>query len=94
MIYYSFYTICQDYYDVLGCEDTYPSDGCKQHATGDFQFLSHELRFLCWHGCPLKCLPSNFNPENLVELDMRGSHIQQLWEGIKVQSFTQFVEKW
>ncbi|KAK9928414.1 hypothetical protein M0R45_025551 [Rubus argutus] len=82
MIYYSFYSICDDCYDFLGCEAICPSDGCKQHGMGDFEFLSQELRFLIWHGCPLKSLPSNFNPKFLVRLDMRGSHIQQLWEGI------------
>lgn len=59
---------------------------CKQHVTGELQFLSHELRCLIWHGCPLKSLPSNFHPKNLVELDMRSSHIYQLWEGTKVRT--------
>ncbi|XP_061995372.1 TMV resistance protein N-like isoform X2 [Rosa rugosa] len=60
-----------------------PVGGCKQLLRGDFEFLSHELRFLLWHGCPVKCLPSSFIPKNLVHLDMRGSHIRELWEGIK-----------
>ncbi|XP_050387840.1 TMV resistance protein N-like isoform X2 [Argentina anserina] len=61
----------------------HPSDGCQQHLIGDFKFLSSELRILHWHGFPLKSLPSKFHPENLIELDMRSSHIEQLWEGIK-----------
>ncbi|PRQ59963.1 putative transcription factor WRKY family [Rosa chinensis] len=61
----------------------HPSDDTQQHLSGDFKFLSNELRILHWHGFPLKSLPSNFIPKNLVELDMRSSHIEQLWEGIK-----------
>lgn len=62
----------------------HPSDDCQQQLVGDFKFLSNELRVLHWHGFPLKSLPSNFHPKNLVELDMRSSHIEQLWEGIEV----------
>ncbi|PRQ59959.1 putative winged helix-turn-helix DNA-binding domain, leucine-rich repeat domain, L [Rosa chinensis] len=69
--------------DVCWKEDFCPVDGCKQLWRGDLKCLSHELRFLLWHGCPLKSLPSTFIPKNLVRLDMRGSHIKQLWEGIQ-----------
>ena len=65
-------------------EQLYQQDNCKQHMNGDLKFLSHKLRVLAWHGCPLKSLPSNFDPKNLLDLDMRFSHIEQLWEGTKV----------
>ncbi|CAN1176202.1 Disease resistance protein RUN1 [Linum perenne] len=42
-----------------------------------------ELRFLCWHGFPLKTLPSEFHPINLIELDMSYSRLEWLWEGTK-----------
>ncbi|XP_062001499.1 disease resistance protein RUN1-like [Rosa rugosa] len=94
MIYYSFSNIYGylDYFDddgeyyfkyVKSCQHLCPVDGCKQLWRGDLEYLSQELRFLLWHGCPLKSLPSTFIPKNLVQLDMRGSHIQQLWEGIR-----------
>ncbi|XP_060673934.1 disease resistance protein RPP2B-like [Ziziphus jujuba] len=35
---------------------------------------------------PLKSLPSMFSPENLVELILRGSHIQKLWNHHEVKS--------
>ena len=57
---------------------------CKLHLSGDLKFLSKNLCYLCWHGYPLKSLPSNFHPGNLVELDMRFSRLEQLWEGNKV----------
>lgn len=42
------------------------------------------LTKLCWDGYPMKCMPSKFCPENLVELIMRGTKIGKLWEGVQV----------
>ncbi|XP_062084180.1 disease resistance protein RPV1-like [Humulus lupulus] len=53
--------------------------GCKLHFTRGLQCLPDALRYLHWYGYPLKSLPSNFNPENLVVLEMTHSHIEQLW---------------
>ncbi|KAJ9675664.1 hypothetical protein PVL29_024537 [Vitis rotundifolia] len=50
------------------------------HFCGDFGFPSQELRYLHWDGYPMESLPSNFYAENLVELNLRGSNIKQLWE--------------
>ncbi|KAL6123461.1 hypothetical protein ACLB2K_075983 [Fragaria x ananassa] len=55
---------------------------CKQQVKGEVKFLSNDLRYLMWYGCPMKSLPTNFHPKNLVDLDMRYSHIERLWEGI------------
>ncbi|CAN6722752.1 unnamed protein product [Malus baccata var. baccata] len=62
-----------------------------QHLSGDLKYLSHELRCLIWHGCPLKSLPSNFHPNNLVDLDMQYSNIQQLWEGTKHLKWLKYI---
>nr|XP_048320060.1 disease resistance-like protein DSC1 [Ziziphus jujuba var. spinosa] len=43
-------------------------------------YLSDKLRYFQWDLYPLKSLPSNFTPENLVELILRGSYIQRLWK--------------
>ncbi|KAK2644504.1 hypothetical protein Ddye_019699 [Dipteronia dyeriana] len=43
--------------------------------------LPVELRYLHWKSCDLEVLPSSFNPENLIELDLSSSDIKQLWEG-------------
>ncbi|KAK9914149.1 hypothetical protein M0R45_037943 [Rubus argutus] len=64
---------------------------CKLHVSGDFKFLSHELRCLIWHGYPLKSLPSNFHPKNLVRLDMPYSHLEQLWEGTEHLKRLKFI---
>ncbi|XP_040960949.1 disease resistance protein RUN1 [Gossypium hirsutum] len=47
----------------------------------DLKYLSNELRLLDWKGYPLRYLPSSFQPDNLVALLLRCSHIQQLWKG-------------
>ncbi|KAJ1387135.1 Leucine-rich repeat 3 [Sesbania bispinosa] len=42
--------------------------------------LPDNLKFLRWDGFPQRTLPLDFCPENLVKLDMRNSHLEQLWE--------------
>ena len=44
-------------------------------------YLSNELRLLEWHGYHLKCLPTNFQLNKIVELRMHCSAIKQLWNG-------------
>ncbi|KAL1145821.1 hypothetical protein V6Z11_A11G325800 [Gossypium hirsutum] len=46
-----------------------------------------ELRYLYWEGYPLRSLPTKFDLRYLVELDMRESHLEQLWEGKQVLFF-------
>ncbi|XP_059441190.1 disease resistance protein RPV1-like [Corylus avellana] len=54
------------------------------HLTGSYEHLSKELRWLCWHNCPLEFLPQNFHLENLVILDMQHSNVKQVWEKKKI----------
>ncbi|XP_039040448.1 TMV resistance protein N-like isoform X1 [Hibiscus syriacus] len=49
----------------------------------NLKYLSDELRLLYWQECPLKSLPSCFEPDNLVALLLSYSHIQQLWKGTR-----------
>ncbi|TXG64891.1 hypothetical protein EZV62_011885 [Acer yangbiense] len=53
------------------------------HLSEDLEFLSNELRLLQWHGYHLKSLPSSFQPQKLVQLNLRYSHIEYLWKDIK-----------
>ncbi|XP_057987370.1 disease resistance protein RUN1 isoform X3 [Hevea brasiliensis] len=46
-------------------------------------FHSNKLRYLHWYRYPSKSLPSNFCPENLVELNLPRSNVEQLWEGVQ-----------
>ena len=48
-------------------------------------YLSNELRAIDWYGYPLTSMPTNFQPNKLVELRMHGSGIKQLWKGIMVR---------
>ncbi|KAG6631219.1 hypothetical protein CIPAW_13G076100 [Carya illinoinensis] len=48
-------------------------EGCVEH-------LSKELRWICWHSCPLRFLPPRLHLENLVVLDMQYSKIKQVWK--------------
>nr|XP_017189520.2 disease resistance-like protein DSC1 isoform X2 [Malus domestica] len=42
--------------------------------------LPDSLRYLYWCQYPLESLPSNFSPENLVELHMPYSNVKKLWK--------------
>ncbi|KAI9156339.1 hypothetical protein LWI28_004536 [Acer negundo] len=55
----------------------------KVHLCQGLEFLSDELRYISWHRYPLRSLPSKFNSENLVELDMHHSNMEHLWEEIQ-----------
>uniref|UniRef100_A0A3N7FGF9 Uncharacterized protein n=1 Tax=Populus trichocarpa TaxID=3694 RepID=A0A3N7FGF9_POPTR len=54
---------------------------CKVYLPHGLKSLSDELRYLHWDGYPLKSLPSNFHPENLVELNLSHSKVRELWKG-------------
>ncbi|XP_062177036.1 disease resistance protein RUN1-like [Alnus glutinosa] len=51
---------------------------------GDYKYLSKELRWLRWHGFPLKFMPNNFYPRNLVVIDLQYSNLIRVWEVPKV----------
>ena len=59
-------------------------NGTMQLPQG-LSYLSNELRLLEWHGYHLKCLPTNFQLNKLVELRMHCSGIKQLWNGNMVR---------
>ncbi|XP_057984815.1 disease resistance protein RUN1-like [Hevea brasiliensis] len=52
------------------------------HLSHGLEYLSNKLRYLEWDGYPFKYLPSTFQPDDLVELHMRCSNMEQLWKGI------------
>ncbi|KAB1227068.1 putative WRKY transcription factor 16 [Morella rubra] len=51
-----------------------------------------ELRLTNWSRFPFKYLPMDFNPDNLVELKMRGSTIEKLWKGNKSLGSLKFLD--
>ncbi|CAI8617368.1 unnamed protein product [Vicia faba] len=50
---------------------------------GNLSCLSNVLRYVEWNRYPFKYLPSNFQPNQLVELILRSSNIKQLWKDKK-----------
>ena len=50
-------------------------------------YIPRKLRLLRWDAYPSKCLPSNFKAEYLVELRMKNSSLEKLWEGTLVLLF-------
>ncbi|XP_031282462.1 disease resistance-like protein DSC1 [Pistacia vera] len=56
----------------------------KVHVSQDLCYVFNELRYLCWHGFPLKSLQSNFRTKNLVAINMRYSNIERLWTGAQL----------
>ncbi|CAF2130405.1 unnamed protein product [Brassica napus] len=56
---------------------------CKVSLPEGLHSLPDELRLLHWERYPLGSLPRNFNPKNLVELNMPYSNLTKLWKGTK-----------
>ncbi|XP_052292180.1 disease resistance protein RPV1-like [Citrus sinensis] len=54
---------------------------CKVSYLQDPGFA--EVKYFYWHGYPLKSLPSNLNAEKLLFLEVPGSDIEQLCDGVK-----------
>ncbi|KAL5576013.1 hypothetical protein UlMin_017712 [Ulmus minor] len=51
---------------------------------GSYEYLSEELRWLCWHGFALEFIPNNFYLGNLVALDLQYSNLAHVWEEPKI----------
>ncbi|XP_062025777.1 TMV resistance protein N-like [Rosa rugosa] len=60
--------------------------------SGNITYLSNELHYLDWHGCPLDSFPSDFQPDKLVELHLCISSIKQLWRGKKGWSMLRHLD--
>ncbi|TXG46645.1 hypothetical protein EZV62_027854 [Acer yangbiense] len=67
----------------LNCYNSSHGEANKVHVSEALEFYFTELRYLSWHGCPIKSLLSSFLPENLVKLDMSYSKVEQLWNGVQ-----------
>ncbi|KAL1212249.1 Inactive disease resistance protein RPS4 [Cardamine amara subsp. amara] len=57
---------------------------CKVYLPEKLEFRNlNEIRYLHWLKFPLKKLPADFNPENLIDLRLPYSKITRVWKGIK-----------
>ena len=64
--------------------DGVPITSSKVHLDQGLEYLPEELRYLHWHEYPLKTLPFDFEPENLTELSLPCSKVEQSWGGKRV----------
>ncbi|XP_057990225.1 disease resistance protein RPV1-like isoform X2 [Hevea brasiliensis] len=62
------------------------------HLTGPYENIFYELRWLRWHECPLKCIPTSLQLGNLVVLEMQGSNIREFSKEIKVLGKLQILD--
>uniref|UniRef100_A0A1J3JX92 ADP-ribosyl cyclase/cyclic ADP-ribose hydrolase n=2 Tax=Noccaea caerulescens TaxID=107243 RepID=A0A1J3JX92_NOCCA len=56
----------------------------RWHLHEGFNYLPPKLRLLMWDQYPVRRMPSSFCPQNLFKLQMSGSKLEKLWEGIHV----------
>nr|XP_048323891.1 disease resistance-like protein DSC1 [Ziziphus jujuba var. spinosa] len=56
---------------------------CKLKFPQGLHCLPDALTYLYWDGYPLKSLPSDFSPENIVILQMPNSQLEELWNGVQ-----------
>ncbi|CAL8107622.1 unnamed protein product [Prunus armeniaca] len=52
--------------------------------TGEYKFLSKNLRWLCCHGFLLDSIPSDFDLTSLVALDLQFSKLKIVWKDCKL----------
>ncbi|KAM1270418.1 hypothetical protein ACFX13_032324 [Malus domestica] len=57
---------------------------CNGRFSGAVDYLPNNLRLVDWPGCPMKSLPLNLIPKNLVLLNMTNSRITGFGEGFKI----------
>lgn len=60
---------------------------CNLYFPDGIEFPLEDVRYLHWVEFPLEELPPDFNPDNLVDLNLPYSKIERVWEGVKVCFF-------
>ncbi|CAJ1949595.1 unnamed protein product [Sphenostylis stenocarpa] len=48
--------------------------------TGNFGYLSKQLRWICWQGFPSKYIPKKFYMEGAIVIDLKHSNLQVFWK--------------
>ena len=48
--------------------------------TGDYGYISKQLRWISWQGFRSEYVPNNFHMENVIAIDLRHSHLQLVWK--------------
>ena len=61
--------------------------------TGSYEYISKDLRWLCWEGFPGKFIPDNFDLDDLVTMELRYSNLRQVWKHSKVRNDKSKIKK-
>ncbi|KAI4357489.1 hypothetical protein L6164_001435 [Bauhinia variegata] len=56
---------------------------CNVHISRCLESLPDELSYFRWDCFPLKMLPQSFCAEKLVQLDLRRTLVERLWDGVQ-----------
>ena len=57
---------------------------CKLNFPDGLELPFDEIRYLYWLKFPFKHLPEDFDPKNLIDLNLPYSEIEGVWDGVKV----------
>jgi len=53
--------------------------------TGNYGYLSKQLRWICWQGFPSKYIPKSFYLDGAVVIDLKHSNLQLFWKEPQVR---------
>lgn len=70
----------------LRFHDPYDDESDKLYLPQGLNNLPQKLRLIEWSRFPMTCLPSNFCTKYLVEIRMKNSKLQNLWQGNQVHN--------
>ena len=59
----------------------------RSYLPQSLKYLPRDIKLLHWECFPMTCLPSNFDPRFLIELNMSYSQLENLWEGFYVSIY-------
>jgi len=51
---------------------------------GDYKYLSRHLRWLSWHGFPLRYIPADLHQDTLVAVVLKCSNLERVWRKSQV----------
>ncbi|XP_037495398.1 disease resistance protein RPV1-like [Jatropha curcas] len=74
------------------CPDTNTDSIFELGQAKELQFLPNKISLFHWEDCPYNSLPSNFFMKNVVELNMKGSKVKQLWNGNKCPQRLKYLD--
>ena len=60
--------------------------------TGDYKYVSTELRWLCWHGFTLENMPMNLCLQKIVAIDLKWSNLTKVWDKSQVSTTNHLVK--